>query len=105
MTTEAIREHHQYETPSQGAQLTLEIEPKALSPLARRSPYFYDFQTGKWNHKQFRISSVYRLLRKQIIGKACALELLAQRHSAKEMRTLRATVELWQMHSIKDMLP
>jgi hypothetical protein len=86
-------------------QLALSFEPKALSPLSRRSPVFYDFQTGKWNHKYLRVCSVYRLLRKQVIGKARALELLAQRHSPKEMQTLRATVGLWQAHPLPNMLP
>ena len=78
--------------------------PSAPSPLSRRSPVFYDFQTGKWNHKYLRVCSVYRLLRKQVIGQARALELLAQRHTPSEMKTLRGTVDLWRAHPIKDML-
>lgn len=47
------------------------------------------------DRKYLRVCVVYRLMRKQIIGKARALELLAQRHTPAEMKTLHATVELW----------
>lgn len=50
---------------------------------------------GSLDKKFLRVCSVYRLLKKQIIGRGRALELLAQRHSAKEMKILRGTVELW----------
>ena len=76
-----------------------------LSPLARMAPSFYDFQTGKWNHKHFRVRSVYRLLRAKRIGKARALELLAKRHCAKELRALNSTIDGWKEFAIKDMLP
>ena len=54
--------------------------------------------------KYLRVCAVYRLLRKKIIGRARALQLLAQRHTASEMRTLRGTVDLWRAYPIKDML-
>lgn len=57
------------------------------------------------DRKYLRICAVYRLLQKQIIGKARAIELIAQRHTAKEMKTLRATVDIWHAHPIKNMLP
>lgn len=79
--------------------------PRVLSPLARKAPSLYDFRTGKWNHKGLRISAVYRLLRKQIIGKARALELLAEKHTPAEMKSLRGTVDLWRAYPIKHMLP
>lgn len=86
-------------------QLALKFDDKPLSPLARKSPVLYDFQTGKWNHKYLRVGAVYRLLRKQIIGQARALELLAEQHTANEIKTLRATVELWRAHPLPNMLP
>lgn len=52
-----------------------------------------------------RLCAVYRLLKAKQIGKARALELLAQKHGSKRMATLRGTVELWQHHSLKEMLP
>ena len=55
--------------------------------------------------KYLRVCAVYRLLRKQVIGRARALELLAARHSAKEMKILRGTVELWQDGPLKNMQP
>ena len=59
---------------------------------------------GSLDKKYLRVCAVYRLLRKQVIGQARALELLAQRHSAKEMATLRGTVELWRAHPLPNML-
>lgn len=50
---------------------------------------------GSLDRKFLRVSAVYRLMRKGIIGKVRALELLAQRHTQAEMKTLRATVDLW----------
>lgn len=79
--------------------------PRVLSPLERKAPSLYDFRTGKWNHKGLRISAVYRLLRKQIIGKNRALELLAEKHTPAEMKILRGTVEHWHAYPIKHMLP
>lgn len=73
------------------------------TPLARRSPVLYDFRTGKWNHKYLCVAAVYRLLKRHYIGQARALELLATRHTADEMKTLRATVDLWRAHPIRDM--
>ena len=86
-------------------QLALDLKERCRSPLERKAPSLYDFQTGKWNHKYLRVCAVYRLLRKQIIGQALALELLAQRHSPKEMHELRGTVELWRAHPLPEMLP
>lgn len=74
------------------------------------------FRTPKWNAKTktwerplnrkfLRVCTVYRLLKRQIIGKSRALELLAERHTGKEMKILRATVDLWQAQPIKNMLP
>jgi len=51
---------------------------------------------GSLNRKYLRVSLAYRLLARRVIGKARALELLAKRHTPKEMRVLRATVELWE---------
>ena len=50
---------------------------------------------GSLDRKYLRVCSVYRLLKRDRVNKARALELLAQRHTPIEMRTLRATVELW----------
>lgn len=58
---------------------------------------------GSLDKKYLRVCSVYRLLKRQVIGKARALELLAQRHTEKEMNSLRGTVELWRAHSLKNM--
>lgn len=66
---------------------------------------FRNHLTGKWDHKYLRVGSVHRLLRKKIIGQARALELLAGRHSAAEMKSLRGTVELWKANHLSDMLP
>lgn len=60
---------------------------------------------GSLDRKYLRVCAVYRLLRKQIIGQARALELLAQKHTAKEMRTLKGTVDLWRAHPLPGMLP
>lgn len=66
---------------------------------------FRQTKDGSLDRKYLRVCAVYRLLRKKIIGQARALELLAQRHTAAEMKTLRSTVELWRAHPIQDMLP
>jgi hypothetical protein len=50
---------------------------------------------GSLDKKYLRVCVVYRLLKNQHITKPIALRLLAQRHTAREMKTLRATVELW----------
>ena len=76
-----------------------------LSPLARKAPSLYDHRTGLWNHKYLRVCAVYRLLKRHHIGQARALELLSQKHTQKEMLTLRGTVDLWRAHPVKDMLP
>lgn len=54
------------------------------------------------DRKYLRVCAVYRLMRKQIIGKSRAIELLAERHSEKEMKMLRGTVELWMAHPFKN---
>lgn len=63
-----------------------------------RTPVF-DKASGEWmrplDRKYLRICVVYRLMKRGIIDKTRALELLAQRHSPAEMKTLRGTVELW----------
>lgn len=60
---------------------------------------------GSLDRKYLRVCSVYKLLKRQAIGQDRALELLAQRHSEIEMKTLRGTVQLWKAHPIPDMLP
>ncbi len=50
---------------------------------------------GSLDRKYLRVCSVYQLLKKQRIGKARALELVAQRHAPWEMKSLRGTVEIW----------
>jgi hypothetical protein len=74
-----------------------------MSATRRPSLSFWNPLTGALDRKYLRVCSVYRLLRKQIIGEARALELLAQRHTAKEMLTLRGTVSLWKQYSLKSM--
>lgn len=56
------------------------------------------------DRKYLRVCAVYRLLKVKRIGAARALELLAQRHSQTEMKSLRGTVELWRAHPLRDML-
>jgi hypothetical protein len=72
-----------------------------------RSPK-WDAKAGEWHRpldmKFLRVCAVYRLLKRKLIGKARGLELLAQRHTRREMNVLRATVELWGGGPIKDML-
>lgn len=58
---------------------------------------------GSLDKKYLRVCSVYKLLKRGVIGKARAFELLAQRHNEREMQTLHGTVALWQQHSFKDM--
>lgn len=53
------------------------------------------------DRKYLRVCAVYRLMRRGLIGRARALELLAQKHSESEMRALRATVELWLAHPFR----
>lgn len=59
---------------------------------------------GSLDMKYLRVCSVYRLLKRKVIGQARALELLAQRHTQAEMKTLRRTVELWRGGPLRDML-
>lgn len=89
----------------------MNAEPDQLAfdlttPLPRRRPClsFWHPMTGDLDKKYLRVCSVYRLLKRRRIGQARAMELLAQRHTAKEMAVLKGTVELWKPH-IKDMLP
>jgi hypothetical protein len=56
------------------------------------------------DRKYLRVCAVYRLLKRHVIGRARALELLAQRHTAGEMKSLQGTVSLWR-GPIPDMLP
>lgn len=67
------------------------------------------FRTPKWNPetkawerpldlKYLRLCAVHRLLAKKRIGRERALELLAQRHTPTEMKTLRQTAELWRVY-------
>lgn len=57
---------------------------------------------GSLDMKYLRVCAVYRLLDRRRIDKARALELLAQRHSPKEMTTLKATVEIWLSGPLSD---
>lgn len=66
---------------------------------------FRQTKDGSLDRKYLRVCAVYRLLKKQVIGQARALELLAQKHSASEIATLRGTVQLWRAHPIPNMLP
>lgn len=54
------------------------------------------------DRKYLRTCAVYRLLKRQRIGKARALVLLAEKHGRADMLPL---VELWRAHPIKEMLP
>ncbi len=60
---------------------------------------------GSLDRKYMRVCSVYRLLRRKVIGEARAMELLAERHTPAEMKVLRGTVSLWKADSLKGMLP
>lgn len=51
--------------------------------------------TRPLNRKFLRVCSVRRLLKQGVISKARAIELLAQRHAAKELQALRGAVEFW----------
>lgn len=74
--------------------------PRGLHSLGSR------WEDGTWDRKLMRVNSVYRLLRQGRIGFARALELLAQRHTPKEMKTLRGTVEGWREFPLRGrMLP
>lgn len=63
-----------------------------------RAPVF-DKATGEWSRpldkKFLRLCAVRRLMKRGIVDKTRAIELIAQRHSPTEMKTLRKTVELW----------
>ena len=64
---------------------------------------FRQTKDGSLDRKYLRVCAVYRLLRKRIIGQARALELLAERHTAAEMKTLVGTVQLWKAHPLPNM--
>lgn len=82
-------------------QLDLILEPPA--PRRRPSLAYWHPITGDLDRKYLRVCSVYRLLRRKKIGKARAMELLAQKHTPKEMTVLKGTVEQWSVGPIKDM--
>jgi hypothetical protein len=46
-----------------------------------------------------RRAAVHRLLRLKKIGRARAIELLAQHHSSKEMQIVRETARMWRVWS------
>lgn len=64
---------------------------------------FRQTKDGSLDRRYLRVCAVYRLLKKQTIGRARALELLADRHTAAEMKTLRGTVQLWKAHPLPNM--
>lgn len=64
---------------------------------------FRQTKDGSLDRKYLRVCAVYRLLSKQLIGKARAIELLAERHSTQEMRSLRGTVDLWLTHPLNNL--
>lgn len=78
-----------------------------LTQHARRRPSlsFWHPMTGELDRKYLRVCAVYRLLIRKRIGRARATELLAERHSPTEMKSLQGTVDLWKMWPIKEMLP
>lgn len=75
------------------------------APRGRPCLSFWQPMTGELDKKYLRVCSVYRLLKRKRIGQARAIDLLALRHTAKEMAVLRGTVDLWKQYPIKDMLP
>jgi hypothetical protein len=64
----------------------------------------YYLRLGRLDKQYLRVCAVYRLLRKRRINKSHALQLLAQRHNEREMKVLRATVELWQAYPLKKIM-
>ena len=60
---------------------------------------YRDIRTGAWNHEYLRICVVYRLLKKQRIGKARACELLADRKVDQPKRL----VEMWCANPFKNL--
>jgi len=64
----------------------------AFSPLSLLASGYLSRREYK---QQTRIGAVYRLLRKRHLGQRAALEILSTVFPAKEMQTVRATVELW----------
>lgn len=59
---------------------------------------------GGLDRKYLRVCAVYRLLKAGRIGAARAVELLAQRHTEAEMKSLRGTLDLWRAGQIRNML-
>ncbi len=55
------------------------------------------------DRKYLRVCAVYRLMSRGLVGKSRAIELLAEKHSTREMQTLQATVELWIANPFKRM--
>lgn len=55
---------------------------------------------GIRNKKYLRVCAVYRLLKKEIINRQQAMKFLAERHSQKEMKILKGTVEQWFQYSL-----
>lgn len=64
---------------------------------------FRNILTGELDRKYLRVCAVYKLLRRNRIGEARAIELLAERHTAKEMKILRGIIELWTSGPIPNM--
>jgi hypothetical protein len=88
---------------AQPDQLSLDL----AQPIVRRRPslaYWHPL-TGELDRKYLRVCAVYRLLRRHRIGRARAVELLAQRHTPTEMKALRGTMDMWRQWPIPDMLP
>lgn len=56
---------------------------------------------GSLDRRYLRICSVYRLLKVKRIGRARALELLAERN----VPHAGGLIDLWHAHPIRDMLP
>lgn len=56
---------------------------------------------GGLDRKYLRVCAVYRLLKRGVIGKARALELLA----ARNVPSRQGLVDLWHAHPIKEMRP
>ena len=55
------------------------------------SPHMYrNILTGTWDHQYLRACAVYRLMKRGVIGKARAIELLAERRTPNP----KAVVEL-----------
>lgn len=82
------------------AQLSLDLETRRRPCLA-----FWNPMTGELDRKYLRVCAVYRLLKRRKIGKKDAMKLLADKHTASEMKILKGTVEGWASGPIKNMAP